>query len=97
MKVIYHPKAELELIEAARFYKLMVPNLGTEFLDEVDEAISDILSAPTRWRIIEVDIRRYVLRRFPYAVYFRTLPDHLRILAIKHHSRHPDYWRGRIN
>ena len=34
--------------------------------------------------------------RFPYAIYYRLLPDDLRILAFKHHSRHPDYWRYRL-
>jgi len=35
--------------------------------------------------------------RFPYAIYYRVLPDHLRILAYKHHSRHPNHWRYRIS
>jgi hypothetical protein len=35
--------------------------------------------------------------RFPYAIYYRVLPDHVRILAFKHHSRHPDYWRYRLS
>ena len=35
--------------------------------------------------------------RFPYAIYYRVLPDQLRVLAFKHHSRHPDYWRYRLS
>lgn len=35
--------------------------------------------------------------RFPYAIYYRILSDQLRILAFKHHSRHPDYWRYRLS
>jgi hypothetical protein len=33
----------------------------------------------------------------PYAIYYRVLPNHIRILAFKHHSRHPDYWRHRLS
>ena len=70
MRLTYHPDAEAELIQAARFYESRVSTLGSEFLDAGD--------------------------RFPYAVYYRVFPDHIRILAFKHHSRHPDYWRYRL-
>jgi toxin ParE1/3/4 len=97
MRVIYHPEAELELIEAAQFYEKRVPTLGAQFLDAADDALGVIQQAPERWRIIEADVRRYLMPRFPYAVYYRILPDSLRVLAFKHHSRHPDYWRHRLS
>jgi toxin ParE1/3/4 len=81
-----HPEAEAELIEAARFYERRVSTLGAQFLD-----------APDRWSMIEADVRHYIMPRFPYAIYYRVLPDHVRILAFKHHSRHPDYWRSRLS
>jgi toxin ParE1/3/4 len=96
MKVTYHPHAEAELIEAARYYESRVSGLGKRFLSESDQAISLIREAPERWRIVEADVRRYLMPHFPFALYYRVLPDHIRILAFKHHSRHPDYWRDRI-
>jgi toxin ParE1/3/4 len=95
MTLIYHPDAEAELIEAAQFYSRRVPGLGADFLDTVDAAIEEILSSPHRWRMVEGDVRRYLLPRFPFAILYRILPDHLRVLAIKHHSRKPDYWQER--
>ena len=97
MRLIYHPDAEAELIMAAQFYEQRVPTLGAQFLDATDRAIGIILEAPERWNIIETEMRRYLMPRFPYAIYYRVLPDHLRILAFKHHSRHPDYWRYRLS
>ena len=96
MRVIYHPDAEAELIEAAKFYERRVPTLGAQFLADVDRAISVILAAPDRWSVVEKDVRRYLIPRFPYAIYYRVLADALRLLAFKHHRRHPDYWRYRI-
>jgi toxin ParE1/3/4 len=96
MRLIYHPDAEAELIQAARFYESRVSTLGSEFLDAADRAIAVIVEAPDRWSIIEADVRRYLMPRFPYAVYYRVFPDHIRILAFKHHSRYPDYWRYRL-
>jgi toxin ParE1/3/4 len=97
MRLIYHPDAEAELIEAARFYEKRVSTLGAQFLEATDQAIRVILDAPDRWRVIEANVRQYLMPRFPYAIYYRILPDHIRILAFKHHSRHPDYWCYRLS
>ncbi len=56
-----------------------------------------IAAASERWRVIEGDVRRYLMPRFAYAIYYRLFPDHIRILAFKPHSRHPDYWRHRVS
>lgn len=96
MCLTYHPEAEAELIEAAQFYERRVQALGAQFLDAVDLAVRTIQKSPDRWSIIEGDVRHYLMPRFPYAIYYRALSDHIRILAFKHHSRHPDYWRGRL-
>ena len=95
MRVIYHPAAESELIESARFYEQRVPGLGREFVGAVDQAIAAIAEDPKRWRIVRADVRRHVMPRFPFAIYYRLLEDHLRILTIKHHKRHPNYGQDR--
>jgi toxin ParE1/3/4 len=96
MGLIYHPDAEIELIKAAQFYEQRVATLGSQFLDATDIAVGTIQDDPERWPVIELDVRRYLIPRFPYAIYYRVLPDQVRNLAIKHNSRHPDYWRYRL-
>ncbi|HZW30620.1 MAG TPA: type II toxin-antitoxin system RelE/ParE family toxin [Isosphaeraceae bacterium] len=91
-----HPDAEAELLEAAWFYEKRVSGLGGRFLHEFDAAIQTIQAAPDRWRIVGGEIRRYVMRKFPYGVYSRVQGDTLRILVIKHHKRHPDYGKDRL-
>lgn len=97
MRLIYHPDAEAEVIEAVQFYERRVPTLGAQFLDAADRVIRIIQDAPERWRIVEADVRQYPMSRFPYGIYYRALPDHLRVLAFKHHGRHPNYWRYRLS
>jgi toxin ParE1/3/4 len=95
MRLIYHPDAELELVEAARFYERKVHTLGSQFLDAISRAVEVIQSDPHCCSIIEAEVRRYLQPRFPYAIYYRVLPDEIRVLAFKHHSRDPAYWRYR--
>jgi plasmid stabilization system protein ParE len=96
MRVSYHPHAEAELIEAAKFYEERVSTLGVQFLEAADQAIRVILDDPQRWGIIDENVRRYLMPRFPFAIYYRV-SDSVHILAFKHHSRHPDYWRYRLS
>jgi plasmid stabilization system protein ParE len=97
MRLIYHPDAEAELLDAIRFYTHRVRGLGSRFLSDFELAIKTISEAPDRWPVVESDVRRYVMRRFPYGIYYRIDGDDLRILVVKHHSRHPDYWTYRLD
>lgn len=66
--------------------------LGEDFRSEVHAAIDRFLSNPLHFAIVEHDIRRCFVRRFPYAVLFRILNDEtLRVLVIRHHRRHPGF------
>jgi toxin ParE1/3/4 len=97
MRLIYHPDAEAEVLEAVRFYSRRVRGLGNRFLSDFDSAINAIAEAPERWPVVDADVRRYVMRRFPYGIYYRIEGNNLRILVVKHHSRHPDYWKYRLD
>jgi plasmid stabilization system protein ParE len=96
MRLTYHPQAEAELIEAAQFYEGRSAGLGQRFLREFAAATAEIQATPGLWAMVEADLRCCTMRRFPFGIYFRVLPDELRILVVKHHSRHPDYWRHRL-
>ena len=95
MHLIYHPEAEAEIIEAAKYYDRQVSGLGGQFLEAIDGAVAATLDAPERWRRVDGEIRRSLPGRFPFGIYYRTEGEVLRILAVKHHRRHPDYWRRR--
>lgn len=92
MRLIYHPEAEAELVDAAEYYERRLKGLGAEFLDAIDSAVEVVISDPLRHAPCGHGIKRYLMPRFPYALYYRPLSGEIRILAVKHHSRHPDYW-----
>ena len=95
MRLIYHPEAEAELVDAAEYYEERLPGLGAEFLEAVDAGADVVLSDPLRAAVCGQEIRRHLLKRFPYALYYRVGTEEIRVLAVKHHSRHPDYWKHR--
>ncbi len=95
MRLNYHPEAEAELVDAAEYYERRLQGLGSEFLDAIESAVEMVASDPLRHASCGYGIRRYRMPRFPYSLYYRPTSDEIRILAVKHHSRHPDYWKRR--
>jgi toxin ParE1/3/4 len=69
--------------------------LGTEFLDELRATYSRIQDGPLRYQDLRAGIRRALLRRFPYAVYFAIEPDLVVVVAVLHASRDPAEWQQR--
>jgi len=65
MRLIYHPAAEAELIEAAQFYERRINSLGAQFLEAADRVNKRILEEPERCRTIEEDVRLFQMPRFP--------------------------------
>lgn len=96
MKYIYHPEALAEYADAALYYEERTVGLGADFTVEVESAIQSVLNTPDRWRCIEEDIRRFLVRRFPYGILYTIEQDYVLILALMHLSREPGYWRHRV-
>ena len=87
--------AEQEMFAAARYYELQAPGLGHDFLDKVEIALQDLACSPERWPVVQADIRRRLIRRFPYSLVYRIDSDEVVILAEMHQKRHPSYWLPR--
>jgi len=96
MKHFFHPAAFEEYVSAAGYYTAINPHLAESFIRAVESAIKDILKYPEAWQTIEDDVRRRLVRRFPFGIYYCIEGDAIMIYAIMHMSRHPDYWKGRL-
>ena len=96
MRIEYHPALESELGEARDYYNERSPDLGASFVDEFERQVLAIAAMPSRWMIVERDVRRVLMKRFPYVIYFRIVNDEaIRITLVKHEKRHPSYGRKR--
>jgi plasmid stabilization system protein ParE len=97
MRVVLRREAEGELIAAAQYYESIRPGLGAAFLDEAEKTFEALTQFPSQWRVVRSDVRRGLLRRFPYAFYYweKIHGEELEILSISHSKRHPLYWISR--
>jgi plasmid stabilization system protein ParE len=90
------PQAELDVSDAAAWYGSRRAGLGDEFLDELDSVLQRVIKSPLQFPKIKNDIRRALLRRFPYSVYFGVTGEVLELVAVLHQRRDPRTWEKRI-
>ena len=91
----FNEQARREIQEAAHYYGLESPSLRVAFLDAIDVALAALLEQPQSAPIVRGNIRRKLLRRFPYSLLYTLRSGEIRILAVMHQSRRPYYWLGR--
>lgn len=94
-RVSFHRLASRELTEAAQFYDVESPGLGSSFLDEVEQGTRAILEYPEAGQVVMGTVRRRLLPRFPYALLYSIKPAAIRILVVMNLKRRPMYWVGR--
>ena len=94
-RFVLRPQAGAELLDARDWYENQRSGLGGAFATEVDRALVGILQAPLDYPRVQGEIRRALVRRFPYAIYFRAIPDEIVALAVIHGRRHPRRWQSR--
>jgi plasmid stabilization system protein ParE len=95
MNFAFHPDAEDEFNSAIDYYENIEPGLGYDFAVEVYSAIQRAGAFPKAWVVIEDDIRRSLVRRFPYGVLYSEEQEGLFILAVMNLHRDPMYWKYR--
>ena len=86
---------ELDIAGAALWYEDERQGLGLEFLEQIELVFERISVGPHQFPIIEGEIRRALLHRFPYSVYFIPKEATISIIALLHLHRHPDTWKHR--
>lgn len=95
MRLEVRPAAAADIEEAALWYQSQRPGLGSEFLEELRHVEAAIAESPKRYPVVRRDTRRAMLRRFPYALYFRLYADRVLVVACMHGRRHPRTWQRR--
>ena len=94
-RLLSERSADLDVEAAFEWYENEQSGLGAEFLDELRATYNRIGDGPLKYQELRGGIRRALLRRFPYAVYFAVEDSIIVVLAVLHVSRDPAEWQRR--
>lgn len=92
----FTPEADAELTEARQWYSHQRRDLDAEFMGCVDAVLSRVVDNPRSFPIVYRNLRRAVVRRFPFAVFYEVTSDEIKIVAIFHSRRDPERWQSRV-
>lgn len=94
-RVLFRPEARAEVLEAFHWYEEQRPGLGGVFRTCLDLAIERIQKAPLAYAVQHRDLRRALVDRFPYSIFYRVTPSVIVVVGVIHDRRHPREWKRR--
>jgi len=95
MSFSFHPEAEEEFNIAIEYYENIEPGLGYDFALEVFLTIQRSVEFPKAWTVLEGDVRRSLVSRFPYGILYSEEKEEIFVVAVMNLHRNPDYWKHR--
>src|SRR6266852_9695000 len=93
--LVIREEAEADLAGAKHWYEEKRAGLGDQFILCVDAAIERICRMPEVHAVLHKGVRRGLVRRFPYGIFYRIEDDYISILAVMHNRRDPGHWQAR--
>ena len=93
--IIIRPEAEQDIREAYSWYETQMSGLGANFLLRIDAALSSVQRNPRQYPLIHQEVRRCLVRRFPYGILFLVDDKRIIVLAVFHAKRNPRSWQER--
>ena len=94
-RFILRPRAENDIQAAFEWYESQRYGLGDEFLVAVRERLEAIRKFPEANPVVYRSIRRALVSRFPYLIFYIVRPERITVLAVLHHARNPASWPRR--
>lgn len=96
-QILVRPEAEAEVQQAFDWYEEQSEGLGLEFLRAIEACLSGITRNPFAYTVVKVpDVRRAIVRRFPYALFYLVDEDAIVIIAVFNVKRRPIDWLQRV-
>jgi|SRR5215471_14531235 len=89
LPIVFRRIAKAEMDESIAWYDNQRERLGSELALEIDRTLARISQNPGQFPLIRGEIRRALLRRFPYGIYFIIETDRVVVLAVFHVKRNP--------
>ena len=95
--IVLRPEARADLEDARSWYEAQRSGLGGEFLQQVDAVFRRMEAHPRQFPKFYGDLRRALLRRFPYSAYFLSQRRRIIVIGVLHQRRDPWTWQRRLS
>jgi plasmid stabilization system protein ParE len=88
----YHPQVQRDINEAMKYYFENASEfVATQFWDELSSALEAIRSTSVSHHFDPSGLRRLNMNTFPFNILYEDLNDRVRVQAIRHNTRKPEF------
>lgn len=88
-KIELAPLAKFELFEAIEYYQSINESLKVRIYNEFEEGLNVIQANPFLFQQVYKDKRQYILKKFPYSIFYRVVDDNIQVVSFFHQRRNP--------
>ena len=97
MRIELKERAAQDLRDAKDWYEGRSTGLGRRFVAEFEEILREVSASPVAFQVVEGTVRRALLLRFPFSVYYvLESEDLVVVVAVLHFRRHPSSWKDAL-
>ena len=94
--ILIEELAEKDIDEAFLWFELQKEGLGFEFIESISETFEKIMNYPFANQLAYKNLRKTVIKRFPYLIFYFVDNDLIHIVAVMHSRRNPNFWKQRL-
>lgn len=94
IEILY--EAEIDFDTSYEYYYEDNPKVADTFYREINLAFENIKQNPNSFPTVYKDVRKYVIKKFPFVIYYRIVDEIIQVIAIFHTSRSPEIWNERM-
>jgi len=95
-KIELSHEAEIDFLNSYNFYYDDSPKVADAFFKRINLAFEYIKQNPEIFPVVYKSVRKYVVKKFPFVIYYRIIDNLIQVIAIFHTSRNPEIWNERI-
>lgn len=93
----FRPEAANDVEAVVAWYTSEHPALAAAFVDRLDRLLTRIRRTPLQFPELVPGVRRALMTRFPYGVFFDVSAERVVVLGVLHLHRSPATWRARTH
>jgi toxin ParE1/3/4 len=95
MPLFIEPEAEEDIVAARDWYELQRQGLGDDFELCLEAGLQIAEKKPKAFQKVYKSIRRVLIRRFPYLIFFVEQSGTVVVIAVFHVRQNPADWKKR--
>jgi toxin ParE1/3/4 len=95
-KIVIKPIVFSDAEEAVVYYEKKLPGLGRRFYTSFLSALNEIQLKPSTFSYIKKPVRRHLIKKFPYKIFYLTADDSIIVIGVSHAKRSNAFVRKRL-